>query len=107
MLLGNQAIAIPFHCSLALSIGWTSAQLSKILFSLNLMTLGNLVELDVIRGFTKFGQKNRPGSALSTVKTMIETHNEYCMGPVGVDVVNNRFLLFLWSKPQVTKGIRG
>ena len=54
------------------------------------MKLGDLVELDVIRGYSKFEQKNRPGSASSTAKTMVETNDENCMGTVGVDRIYNR-----------------
>ena len=56
------------------------------------MKLGDLVELDVIRGYSKFEQKNRLGSASSTAKTMVEINNENCMGIVGVDMVNSRIL---------------
>jgi hypothetical protein len=56
------------------------------------MKLGDLVELDVIRGYSKFEQNNRPGSTSSTAKTMVEINNENCVGIVGVDMVYNRIL---------------
>ena len=56
------------------------------------MKLGDIVELGVIRGYTKFEHKNRLGSASSTTKTVVEIYNEHCMGVAGVDRVNNRFL---------------
>ena len=40
------------------------------------MKLGDLVELDIIRVYSKFKQKNWPGSASSTAKTMVEIVDE-------------------------------
>jgi len=71
------------------------------------MKLEDLLELDVMRGCTKFEQDSQPGSDLSIAKTMIETNNEYSMGVVGVERVNNRFCYFLWGKAQVSRVLWG
>ena len=52
------------------------------------MKLGDLVELDVIRGYSKFEQKNEWKVPIYS-KKMDKIHDENCMGLVGVDSVRN------------------
>ena len=66
------------------------------------MKLRDLVELDVVRGYTKFAKI--VGNCQSAVKTVMETNNEYCMGTVEKDMLNMRLL---WIFLGQTTGFLG